>query len=258
MTRSFTGILRSAAWTSALALSALLADGTIGTQSAHALSLTPIAQDFDPSGRDAIQSFRLENETDKQVAVTVTIMTRQMNLDGDEANIRTSDFAVFPSQVVIAPKKSQVVRVQWKGESNPGQERSYRIIAEQQPIKGDLGPNARAIQLVVRYVGSLYVLPRGAQPSVALESARAITDAQNKRMLEVVLDNKGRAHTLLDEPQLTLTVGSAVKTLKDEELTGLVGENILAASKRRFVLPWPADLPVSDQPKVEFKYSPLR
>lgn len=250
-------MMRSRALMRALFAGAFLLGAGFYANVAQALSLVPIAQDFDPSGRDAVQSFRLENETDKQVAVTVSIQTRQMNLDGEESNISTSDFAVFPSQIVIAPKQSQVVRVQWRGEANPGQERSYRIIAEQQPIKGDLGPNARAIQLVVRYVGSLYVLPRGARPNVSLESVRAITDAQNKRALEVVLDNQGRAHTLLDEPALTLTAGGTTKTLKDEDLAGLVGENILAASKRRFVLPWPSDLPF-EQPRGEFKYSPLR
>jgi fimbrial chaperone protein len=226
-------------------------------QSANALSLVPIAQDFDPSGRQAIQSFRLENETDKQVAVSVSVMTRHMDLDGEETNTPTSDFSVFPAQIVIAPRQAQVVRVQWKGEAKPGIERAYRIIAEQQAIKGELGPYARAIQLVVRYVGSLYVVPAGVRPSVTLESVRAITDSQNRRALEVVLDNKGRSHTLLDEPALTLDVNGSVKTLKDEELPGLVGENILASSQRRFVLPWPADLPFA-QPKADFKYSPLR
>lgn len=257
MTRSLTHILRSAAWTSALLVGTFLIDAGIGARSAQALSLVPIAQDFDPSGRDAVQSFRLENETDRQVAVTVTITSRQMNIEGEESNAPTTDFAVFPSQIVIAPRQSQVVRVQWKGEPRPGQERAYRIIAEQQAIKGDLGPNARAIQLVVRYVGSLYVLPAGARPNVTLESARAIMDPQNKRSLEVVLDNQGRSHTLIDEPTLTLSVGGTVKTLKEDDLAGLVGENILAASKRRFVFPWPADLPF-EQPKAEFKYSPLR
>ena len=236
---------------------ASLIGASIAVPQADALSLVPIAQDFDPTGRDAIQSFRLENETDRQVAVTVSVMTRHMDYEGQETNTPTSDFAVFPSQIVIAPKQSQVVRVQWKGEPKPGQERAYRIIAEQQAIKGELGPNARAIQLIVRYVGSLYVVPTGAQPNVALSSVRAVADAQNRRLLEVVLDNKGRSHTLLDEPVLTLNAGGVTKTLKDEDLVGLVGENILAASQRRFVLPWPGDLPF-EQPKAEFKYSPLR
>ena len=249
--------MRSAILGVAVAAGAGLGATGINIHSANALSLVPIAQDFDPSGRQAIQSFRLENETDRQVAVTVTVMTRHMDLNGEESNTPTSDFSVFPSQIVIAPRQAQVVRVQWKGEPNPGMERAYRIIAEQQAIKGELGPNARAIQLVVRYVGSLYVVPAGVRPNVTVESVRAITDEQNRRALEVVLDNKGRSHTLLDEPALTLDVNGTVKTLKDEELPGLVGENILASSQRRFVLPWPADLPFA-QPKADFKYSPLR
>jgi fimbrial chaperone protein len=224
---------------------------------ANALALVPIAQDFAPSGRSATQNFRLDNDSDRQVAVTVRIFTREMSLDGAETNDETKDFLVFPGNVVIGPRQSQVVRVQWKGTPTPARELAYRVIAEQQAIKAELGPNARAIQLVVRYVGSIYVLPKGVQPSVRLESARAITVERNQRALELVFNNRGRAHTLLDEPTLTLSAGGQTKTLNEDEVRGLIHENILAESKRRFLLPWPADLPF-DQPKAEFGYQPLR
>src|SRR3990167_5344215 len=77
---------------------ALFAPG-LGVPQAKALSLIPISQDFKPSGKDAIQTFRLENETNEPVAVVVKIMTREVSVDGEETNAETKDFTVFPSQV---------------------------------------------------------------------------------------------------------------------------------------------------------------
>jgi fimbrial chaperone protein len=150
-----------------------------------------------------------------------------------------------------------LVRVQWRGTGNPEKELAYRIIAEQLPIKSDPALNTRSIQLVVRYVGSLYVVPAGVRPDVAVETARAVTNPERKRALELVFNNAGKAHTLFDEPVLTLTAGGKSRTLKTDQLRELAGENILAGSKRRFFIPWPQDLPF-EQPKVDFKYTPLR
>ncbi len=238
------------------ALVAVLAIGW-SSNAAQALSLVPISQDFAPSGRLASQTFRLDNDANTQVAVTVKIVTREMTLDGDESNADTQDFSVFPAQVVIPARQSQTVRVQWRGTATPERELSYRIIAEQQAIRTELAPNSRAIQLVVRYAGTVYVVPTGARPRLTLETARAINDTNNERRLELVFSNAGKSHTLIDDPELTLTAGGVTRSYKDDQLQGVIGENILAESKRRFVIPWPADLPFGD-PQADFKYVPLR
>lgn len=224
---------------------------------AHALSLVPISQDFEPSGKGATHTFRVENATDDPVAVVIKAMTRDVSIDGEETNAETRDFFVFPGHALIAPRQSQSVRVQWRGTDKPSKELAYRIVAEQLPIKGSLEPNARAIQIVIRYVGSLYVLPSGASPDVVVETARMVSDSQNRRVLELVLNNRGTSHALIDEPELTLSVGGISHEFKVDQLAGLLGENMLAESRRRFFLPWPDGLP-EGKPEVEFKYTPLR
>ena len=151
-----------------------------------------------------------------------------MSIDGQETNRETRDFLVFPENVLIGPKQSQVVRVQWRGSPTPDKELAYRIIAEQLPLRRSLAPNARAIQIVVRYVGSLYVVPSGVRPDIVVKSTRAVTDPQHRRVLELVLHNKGRSHTLLDGPVLTVTAGGASRTLKTNQLKELEGQNVLA------------------------------
>jgi fimbrial chaperone protein len=223
---------------------------------AAALSLIPIAQDFEPSGREATQTFRLQNDTDKEVAVAIGVMTREISIDGQETNNETQDFVVFPRNALIGPRQTQMVRVQWRGPA-AAKELAYRIIAEQLPIKASLDPNARAIQIVVRYVGSLYVVPPGGRPDLQVDSARAAKAANDQRMLEVVLQNRGRAHTLIDEPRLQVSAGGETHSLNSASLRTLQGENVLAESKRRFLIPWPGDLPF-EKPDVKFEYTPLR
>lgn len=235
---------------------ALFAPG-MGVPQAKALSLIPISQDFKPTGRESTQTFRLENETNEPVAVVVKVMTREVSADGEETNAETKDFTVFPSQVLLNARQSQMVRVQWRGPSAPRKELAYRIIAEQLPVKRSLEPNAHAIQIVMRYVGSVYVVPSGVWPEIVITSARGITDAKNRRMLELVLRNIGRSHGLLDELELTVAAGGSRQTLKSDQLKDVLGENILAESERRFLFPWPQKLPF-EQPTVKFKYTPLR
>lgn len=235
---------------------ALFAPG-LGVPQAKALSLIPISQDFKPSGKESTQTFRLENETNEPVAVVVKITTREVSIDGEETNAETKDFTVFPSQVLLNPRQSQMVRVQWRGPSAPRKELAYRIIAEQLPVKRHLEPNTHAIQIVMRYVGSIYVVPSGVRPDIVISSARGVTDARNRRMLELVFRNNGRSHGLLDELELTVAAGGSSQTLKGDQLKDMLGENILAESERQFLLPWPQGLPFT-QPTVEFKYTPLR
>lgn len=239
-----------------LVLAVFMVLGMSGTPAA-ALSLIPIAQDFEPSGRGATQTFRLENDTDKEIAVAVRVTTREIAIDGQETNEETDDFLVFPRNALIGPRQSQTVRVQWRGPSAPAKELAYRIIAEQLPIKADPDPNARAIQIVVRYVGSLYVGPSDMRPDLRVDSVRAATDIGGRQMLELVLQNHGRAHTLIDQPRLRVSAGGTTHTLDAAALDALQGENVLAGSRRRFLIPWPSDLPF-EKPSAEFDYTPLR
>ncbi len=82
---------------------------------ASAFEVTPITKDFDPSGRGANQSFQLTNDRDEQVTVSVSVATRQVDADGKEIHNPTTDFTVFPTEVVLPPRGAQVVRARWNG-----------------------------------------------------------------------------------------------------------------------------------------------
>ena len=212
---------------------------------AHAFRLVPIEMELEPSGRGATQIFRVENDNKEPVAIEVKVVPRIMGMDGldQESEQDTENFVVFPEQIILQPGENQSIRVQWVGSASPDRELPFRLIAEQLPIDiGKPAPQGGQVRLLVKYVASLYVVPPGVQPAVTVVSAQHRT-LEEGPALEVVLRNDGKARQVLREPTLTVQAGSSTLTLTRDQLGGLAGENLLAGTTRRFLVPWPAALP---------------
>ena len=63
-------------------------------------------------------------------------------------------------------------------------------------------------------------------------------------MLEVMVQNNGTAHAILENPTLTVKSGAVTKTIKAEDMNGrLAGENVLAQHQRRLTVAWPGEFP---------------
>ena len=128
----------------------------------RAFQLMPMTQTFEPAGRNVNRTFEVKNDRDEEVAVTIIIKTREVDAAGVEMLKDTKDFAIFPTQIMLKGKSSQVVRVKWQGASSLRSEQSYRIIAEEVPLKN--GPaqspgSVMTIKLILRFGGTLYVAP---------------------------------------------------------------------------------------------------
>src|SRR5947209_1744831 len=107
----------------------------VAVPAVQAFSLAPITMEFAPSGRGANRAFQVENPSDQTVAVQISMLSRAVDLDGQERNAPAEDdFIVYPSQVLLKPQQVQTVRVQWVGQARPDKELTYRILAEELPI----------------------------------------------------------------------------------------------------------------------------
>ncbi|MBE9241907.1 molecular chaperone [Synechocystis salina] len=218
-----------------------------------AFQLSPAVVKFSPSGGGATQSFIITSTGDEPVAIQMDVVTRAMTLDGSEVNQDSSDdFIIYPPQIIVPPGTQQAVRVTWIGEPNPSKELAYRLVAEQLPVNlsqivsvdEETGATVN-ITVTLRYLSSVYITPPNTSAKVVVESAAHEKSDNGQDSLVVVLDNQGTAHRLLDGVGLRVSSSNGESvTLEQEQLKGLLGENMLAETKRRFVLPWPKELPV--------------
>jgi fimbrial chaperone protein len=228
----------------ATAIGLAIAAVTAYAGSASAFQITPITQDFTPTGRGASQNFQIVNDRDEQVTVTVNIASREVDVNGNEVMKPTGEFTVFPTEVVVPPKSTQVVRAKWIGDSAPSSELAYRLVAEEVPLKVRRDTPGASIYMTVRYVGSLYVVPKGVRANVKVLSAEPIVGADGKTRLQVLVENSGTAHAILDNPTLTVKSGAVIKQLAGPALDGnMLEENVLSQHTRKFVVNWPEGIP---------------
>jgi fimbrial chaperone protein len=206
-----------------------------------------------PSGSGSKKAFRLHNKGDKPEAVQISMVVREMDIDGKEKYPDADkDFIVYPTQIILMPGSTKTVRIQWIGDPNPEKELAYRIIAEKLPIDFEEEKSGAAIKeqkakitLLLRYMGSVYIVPKNAKPDVIVDSVEKRRGENGKKELVVIVHNRGTAHIIMKQLKLRLTSGGSGKNsivLDSEQLKGMEGENILAGHKRRFILPWPEGL----------------
>lgn len=239
-------------WTLPLALGLSLL-GTHSALAGAAFRLSPPRMVFTPGGSGTTQSFRIESTGDKPVAVEIKMTKRQVNLAGAETlPSAEEDFVVYPPQMLLKPGESQTVRVTWLGDPNPSTELAYRIIAEQLPINlPEVEQNQEGaivkLKALYRYIGSVYITPKKVAPKVVLEQAACQPGQKNANQLILTFANQGTAHTYLSGLKLHLSSAgqkSKVVNLSPEQLKGVNGENLLAGSKRQFILACPTDFPI--------------
>lgn len=213
---------------------------------ANAFRFAPFRAKFEPSGDGANHLFTVENNTEDPASVQIRITTRDVDVDGGEKNTDAEkDFMIYPAQLVLEPHASRSVRVQWVGDPNLKEEKAYRIIAEQLPVNLDKkAPKTSAVKFLVSYHGALFVTPPGLAHNVTLDFSGATKDATGKKVLEIVLHNRGTQHAMLRNLKLDIKddKGNTITLAGEDQLKGVTGEGILARHRRQFMIPWPKGL----------------
>jgi fimbrial chaperone protein len=197
-----------------------------------AFKFSPMSTSIELKDKKNSTLFFMENDSDRPIAVQLSLLKREMNIDGIEANSKIdNELTLYPSQLIIPANEKRSVKVAWVGKVIPTKELSYRLVAEQLPIELEKDKKKKAsIKVLLRYVAALYIIPEDFSSEVVLEKL----DTEEKNVI-LKLSNKGKKHQVLTN--LSLTFSSDKKkeiVIKAEELTGMSGENILAESMRVF------------------------
>lgn len=221
----------------------LVALSAFATNQAWALSFEPLSVRFAPSGRDSIQTVRVQNTQAESIAVRIQVTTRELQPGGEEVRRPADDrFVVFPNRLYLHPGQTQAVRVQWRGGGELRQELAYRIIVEQVAVQQESLPVSHAstsLRFTYRYVGALYVTPRNARPDLVLHSYRTVTAPEDHRadtLLVLEFENRGTGHAIVDGATLvvrgTTRTGEVVRYLfASDQLRPLAGANFLAGAR---------------------------
>jgi fimbrial chaperone protein len=211
------------------------------SSSVSAFGLKPLFASLSPTGAGAEHVFRVTNTGDKPIAVQFSTTTREQKADGTETQKAADDvFMLYPPQAVIAPNKTQKVRVQWLGTQNPSKELAYRFIAEQVPVNLTKGKSS-GVQMVMTVVGSIYITPKGVQPRLSISNLR-----RSGNRLVFSIQNSGTKHALLDNLKINLSGQGKTLQLSGKQVAEIEGKNILAGAQRELSIVYPAGMAINN------------
>lgn len=220
----------------------------------QAYQLEPISRVFSPAGSASTQTFTLTNDSAERVALTISFQTLERDLAYVETNRDADDeFLAYPAQLILAPGAKQKVRVSWLGTPTPVRELAYRIIVEQVPIEvldPSAAPEAPAVgqvKVLLNYRGTLFIRPPHAAPDIAVSSAEPVRTSDGATVLGVTLRNAGLAVGTVQSCALRVSPkdgGGAAVDIPAGDLASLGNSRVLAGGMRRYLVPWPAGLPL--------------
>lgn len=191
----------------------------------------PMSQEIElESGKKSVQ-FIAENETAENMAIEFSVKERKMDESGKEELPETKSLSIFPPQLIIPPKEKRTIRVNWNGPLDIEKELAFRVIAEQLPLNVDAKKKASGIQMLMRYMAALYVTPKNVESKLE-SSLRASSVGE----FTLSVKNSGKKHQILTKPSLVISKGGKKWVLKENDLKGISGENVLAGSERLFTV----------------------
>ena len=218
-----------------------------------AYQLSPLNVTYDPTGAGSARVYTIVNDSDAPIAIEVRAEQRIIDIDGNEVNQDGSAyFSIQPNRMIIRPDSTQLVRVQYRGPQTVTRELSFRIISEQiaMPRGAQDEESGQMISFLFVYSTSAYV-----KPSRVVESVTpSVTETEDGK-LEIVLDNTGSVHQMLNSLVITLAGDDGTSyTLTEDELAPLSGQNLLTNSKLRTVIEMPEVLSGAESIAAEISY----
>ena len=221
-----------------------------------AYQFSPLNVTFEPSGGGSAKVYTIVNDSDSAIAIEVSAVKRSITIDGEEYNEDASQyFTIQPSKMIINPQSTQLVRVQYRGPRTVTEELSFRIISEQIPYSTGAKSEGEGqmISFLFVYSTSAYV-----QPGKIVEKVETTASINEDGKLEIVFNNKGSVHQLLNDLSVTIKGNNGSNyTLTDEDMGAIKGSNLLCGASLRIVMDVPSALSVAKSftPEIKYNYS---
>jgi fimbrial chaperone protein len=206
------------------------------------------------AGENSSSLFYLENDSAQPIAVQLSLAKREMNEDGSEVNSKiNNELSVYPSQLIIQPNEKRSVKVTWNDKQALATELAFRLIAEQLPVDIEKSKSKKAsIKVLLKYIAALYI----STDKFSADAQLSKFEVKNDKVIFTV-DNKGTEHQVLNNLKMMINSSKTKKeiTLEGQDLSGMIGENVLAQSHRNFSLPKTgkfSEISSNDKVKISF------
>lgn len=193
-----------------------------------AFSVYPTVLTLDASAGEKTALLEIANTGDGPVAVQLSLFERVLDLDGEldrKAMVKSKDFNIYPSEVIIHPGKKATAQLMYKGKERVTEDRAYILFSEEVllPIEED---EKEGVNISIPAVMSYYTIvafETGKEGRLAFVSSKAIKGD----MVELIVENRGGGR---------VSVGNlAIKTSADviKSFTG-AKNSIMPGQRRRF------------------------
>lgn len=211
-----------------------------------AFQFSPLEQTFKPTGEDSLKTYTIVNDSDDEIAISLSVVVRDQDAEGNELRSDASaQFQISPAKVRVKPQSTVLVRVKYMGPSTVTVEKAYRLIAEQVPYsQGKSDTSQSMFNFLYVYATSLYVSPSDEVKKVEISSIAARTDSEGNKVMDVTIRNRGNVHQILIDSTLTVKgpKGDSVVLSGSDQLAGMDSINILARKTVTKTIPWPEGL----------------
>lgn len=210
-----------------------------------AFSVQPLLVELEPGSSGSI---RVENTRSTPLTVEVSITRRSVDEHGQQTRTPADDdFVVLPPQLVIAPGRVQVVRLQWVGDTPPTQSISYYANLREVPVALAPTQGGAQVQLAFAFDIAVQLIPHGARADLSLVNAEVARDAHGAPTAHLTIQNAGTRYAYLQNATYDLEAldraGAVIghPTFTEEQLTEAIGVTLLEPGKRRII-----DLPLGN------------
>jgi P pilus assembly chaperone PapD len=204
-----------------LAACALVAAAMLATAAA-AYQVGPLRIFLVPSQGHSSATISVNNSDAEELLFEVKVFRRDVDRDGEQQLVPADDlFTVFPLQARVAPKKTQAVRIQYRGEPVTADSRSYVVQIAEVPV---LKPGFSGVKFAYNFGVAVYVdAPRARSQLAPLTNVAAEAGS-----LHFSVENRGNAFAFTAGYALryVTTAGQAVM-LEPAELAKLVERPII-------------------------------
>jgi fimbrial chaperone protein len=244
-----------------LAFASLVSAAILAAPLALATTVQPILLDLNSSGRNMTGVITVQNTSASSLPIEIRVDQLRFGPRGAEVDHPSEDLLVFPVQAVIHPNQSQAFRVQWVGEPNLTESRSYYVTVAQAPVA--LPEGQSAVQVVYNFQTLVNVSPQnGGLAQLRVVSSTVGRGADGKPVAVATIANDARVHGYIAKGRIqVIQKDSSGRVVVDERLTPgeleqAIGFGLVGPGQQRTVT-LPTQL-ASDQGNVEVRYTPNR